>query len=87
MNSLIIYEILKYYDQIPYYLSNDYVSIKDDRMSRIVSFKLYENNNEIFADFNEANQIFPINTKYHKTVVIKSFEDFKNKWTNYYNFN
>ena len=56
-------------------------------MCRIVSFKIYENNNEILADFNEANHIFPINTKYHKTLVIKSLEDFKKKWINYYNFN
>lgn len=88
MNSQIIYEIIDYYqNQKPYYIKDDYICINDDRMCRIVSFKIYENNNEILADFNEANHIFPLNTKYHKTLVIKSLEDFKKKWINYYNFN
>ena len=53
MNYLIIAEIL----------NNYYISINDDMIGRIVSFKIYEKDNKIFADFNEAYQIFPLNTK------------------------
>ena len=88
MNSLIIAEILNNYNHKPYYnTDNYYISINDDRIGRIDSFKIYEKDNKIFADFNEAYQIFPLNTKKHKTKVITSFEDFKNKWTDYYNYN
>lgn len=87
MNSLIIAEILNNYNHKPYYNSENYISINDDRIGRIVSFKIYEKDNKIFADFNEAYQIFPLNTKKHKTKVITSLEDFKNKWTDYYNYN
>jgi hypothetical protein len=88
MNSLIIAEILNNYNHKPYYnTDNYYISINDDRIGRIVSFKLYEKDDEIFADFNEAHKIQPLNTKKHKTKVITSLEDFKNKWTEYYNYN
>ena len=88
MNSLIISDILNNYNHKPYYnTDNYYISINDDRIGRIVSFKLYEKDDEIFADFNEANKIQPLNTKKHKTKVITSFEDFKNKWKEYYNYN
>jgi phosphodiesterase/alkaline phosphatase D-like protein len=90
MNSLIIADILNNYNHKPYYNtdnSDNYISINDDRIGRIVSFKLYEKDDEIFADFNEANKIQPLNTKKHKTKVITSLEDFKNKWTEYYNYN
>jgi hypothetical protein len=87
MNSLIISEIESYYNHKPYYNSDNYISINDDRIGRIVSFKIYEKDDEIFADFNEAHKIQPLNTKKHKTKVIRSLEDFKNKWTEYYNYN
>jgi hypothetical protein len=87
MNSLIIADILSCYNHKPYYISNDYICINDDRFGRFVSFKLYEKDDEIFADFNEAHKIQPLNTKKHKTKVITSLEDFKNKWTEYYNYN
>ena len=88
MNSLIIADILNYYNHKPYNnTDNYYISINDDRIGRIVSFKIYEKDDEIFADFNEAHKIQPLNTKKHKTKVIRSLEDFKNKWTEYYNNN
>jgi hypothetical protein len=87
MNAIIISEILSYYNHNPYYNSDDYISINDDRIGRIVSFKLYEKDNKILADFNEAIRIFPLNTKYHKTKTITSLCDFKIKWTDYYNNN
>ena len=41
MNSLIIAEILNNYNHKPYYNSDNYISINDDRIGRIVSFKIY----------------------------------------------
>ena len=52
-----------------------------------ISFKLYEKDDEIFADFYEAHQSFPLNVKNYKTKVINSLEDFKEKWMDYYNHN
>ena len=43
MNSSIIMEIIHNYNKIPYYKYNEYISIKDDRVGRIVSFKIYQN--------------------------------------------
>lgn len=87
MNSLIISQILQEYNKTPYYILNDYISINDDRISRIVSFKLYEKNGEILVDFKEANQLFPLNSSRYRTTNITSLDDFKEKWTYYYNFN
>jgi len=87
MNSLIIFQILQEYNKTPYYILNDYISINDDRISRIVSFKLYEKNGEILVDFKEANQLFPLNSSRYRTTIITSLDDFKEKWTYYYNFN
>lgn len=85
MNSIIMYEILSYYNDSPYYSLNDYISINDDRIGRIVSFKLYLDNSKIVADFKEAHQLFPLNSTNHKTKTIISLEDFKEKWNDYYN--
>ena len=86
MNSSIMSEILNYYSSYYNYISNNYISINDDRICRIVSFKLYINDdNEILADFYEARKIYPNNIKNYKTKVINSFEDFKEKWMDYYN--
>ena len=87
MNSIIMCEILNYYNHSPYYIFNDYNSIHDDRIGRIVSFKLYLNNGKILADFKEARQLFPLNSINHKTKTIISLEDFKEKWNDYYNYN
>ena len=87
MNSIIMYEILSYYNDSPYYNLNDYISIHDDRIGRIVSFKLYLDNCKIVADFKEARQLFPLNSTNHKTKTIISLEDFKEKWNDYYNYN
>ena len=62
MNSSIMSEILNYYKT-----DNNYISINDDRIGRIVSFKLYINDdNEILADFYEARKIYPNNIKNYK---------------------
>lgn len=85
MNSSIMSEILNYYSSY-YKTDNNYISINDDRIGRIVSFKLYINDdNEILADFYEARKIYPNNIKNYKTKVINSLEDFKEKWMDYYN--
>ena len=84
-SSLIMTEILNYYSSY-YKTDNNYISINDDRIGRIVSFKLYINDdNEILADFYEARKIYPNNIKNYKTKVINSLEDFKEKWIDYYN--
>ena len=80
MNSSIMSEILNYYKT-----DNNYISINDDRIGRIVSFKLSEKDGEILADFYEARKIYPNNIKNYKTKVINSLEDFKEKWMDYYN--
>ena len=87
MNSIIISQILEKYNISPYYKSNEYICINDDRLGRIVSFKLYQEKNEIIANFNEAHQSYPLNTSNYKSKIITSFEDFKIKWKEYYNFN
>jgi hypothetical protein len=74
------------YNKLPYYNLNGYISINDDRIGRIVSFKLYEENKEIMVDFKEALQIFPLNSSRHYTKTITSLDDFKNKWNEYYNY-
>lgn len=86
MNTIIINEIEKYYkNNRPYYIDDDYISINDDRIGRIVSFKLYEKDNNIYVDFIEARRSYPLITSNHKTIIIETFEDFKEKWKNYYN--
>jgi len=86
MNSLIISQILNEYNNSPYYLFNDFISINDDRMSRIVSFKIYEKDNKILVDFRETYRYYNPYVYYNsKTKTIDSLEDFKKKWTNYYN--
>jgi len=87
MNSLIIYQILKEYNESPYYLLNDYISINDDRIGRIVSFKIYEENGEILVDFKEASRFNPLISSRFRTTNITSLDDFNEKWTYYYNFN
>ena len=87
MNSLIISQILEDYKDSPYYLLNDYISINDDRMGRIISFKLFENDGEILVEFKEGYRYSPYISTRHRTINITSLEDFKEKWTYYYNFN
>lgn len=87
MNTIItINEIENYYkNNRPYYIDDDYISINDDRIGRIVSFKLYEKDNNIYVDFKEGWRSSPLILLNHKTYIIKSFEDFKEKWKDYYN--
>ena len=84
---LILFQIVEKYKKSPYYNDGNYISINDDRMGRIVSFKIYEENNIIMADFKEAHRSNPLNTtSRYKTVIIESLEDFNKKWISYYNF-
>lgn len=86
MNVSIIYDIEKYYkNHSPYYINDDYISINDDRYGRIVSFKLYNKDNNIFVDFKETLRSSPYILSNNKTTIIKSFDDFKEKWYDYYN--
>jgi len=86
MNSSIIMEIIHNYNKIPYYKYNEYISIKDDRVGRIVSFKIYQNKDKIIAEFNESSQITPFITIKNYKTSITSVEEFKTKWYEYYNF-
>ena len=85
---MILSQIFEKYKDIPYYNDGNYISINDDRMGRIVSFKIYQENNKIMADFKEAHRSDPLNTSSrYKTVIIESVKDFDKKWISYYNFN
>lgn len=87
MDYLLISQILNEYNCSPYYIFDDFVSINDDRLSRVVSFKIYVKDNEILADFRETYRYYNPYVYYNsKTNIINSLEDFKNKWTDYYNF-
>ena len=57
MNSRIIADILSCYNHKPYYISNDYICINDDRFGRFVSFKLYEKDDEFTFIFQEFNKL------------------------------
>lgn len=87
MNTIItINEIENYYkNHKPYYMTDNYISINDDRYGRIVSFKIYEKDNNIFVDFKETWRSSPLISTNNKKIIIKSFEDFKDKWYDYYN--
>lgn len=87
MSILILSEILTHYNHSPYYVDNDFISIRDDRIGRIVSFKLYLKNNELYVDFIEAHKSYPYITSNYLTKEIYSLDDFNNKWHSYYNFN
>ena len=84
MNSIIIFQILQEYKQIPFYKLNDYISINDDRIGRIVSFKIYEENGEIIADFIETTRLFPLEKSRHQRYQIENLKQFKKIWNNYY---
>ena len=85
MNYLIISKIENEYNENPYYKLDDYISINDDRFGRIVCFKLYINEDNIYVDFKELNKYQSIILR-PITKMIKSYEDFKNKWHEYYNY-
>ena len=86
MTSNIISEILNEYTQQPFYIKDGYVAINNDRVYRIVMFRLTTNDkNEIIVNFKEilngvTNAI--IRTDKQK---IRSLKDFKNKWYSFYN--
>ena len=86
MNSIILTEIMNYYNKPPYYLMDGYTSIHDDRIGKIISFKLFQENNEIKVEFKQAHQILPFVSSKHYITTIKSFDDFKTKWNDYYNY-
>ena len=83
---MLIYQISEKYNRDPYFKSGDLIAIADDRVGRILSFKLYEENEIVYADFKESYEIIhdssPI--RYRKN-VIASLEDFQYKWSKFYN--
>jgi len=83
---MFMYEILQKYNISPYYKSDGYISINDDRFGTIVSFKLYQEDENIYADFKETSK-YNYQSIYNrnKTKIITSLEDFQNKWSNFYN--
>lgn len=86
MNSSIINQIYKDYNDSCYYNLDGYISINDDRIGRIVMFKLNEENDRIIADFKERSQIRSISNPIRTDKkIIRSLEDFKKKWNEFYN--
>jgi len=86
MNNTIISEIYSNYNNSPYFRSGEYLAINDDRVGRIVLFKLYNDNSNIIADFMEISQIQTLNRPIRtERIKINSYEDFKIKWKNFYN--
>jgi hypothetical protein len=83
---MFIYDIEKNYNMSPYYKSGDYICINDDRIGTNVSFKLHEENGNIYAYFKETSK-YNYQSIYNrnKTTIITSLEDFQNKWYNFYN--
>ena len=81
---MFIYQILEKYNKAPYYNSDNYISINDDRVGTIVSFKLYKENDSIYADFTECSKYQSYYNRSKKCLII-SVEDFQNKWHNFYN--
>lgn len=84
-NSMIIADIKSRYNSSSYYNSGDFISINDDRMSRIVSFKIYEYNDQLFADFKETHQISSLTQSRSSKKNIKSTLDFQMKYYEFYN--
>ena len=83
---MLIYQISEKYNRDPYFKSGDLIAIADDRVGRILSFKLYEENEIVYADFKESSKTIHVSSydRYRKN-VIASFEDFQYKWSNFYN--
>jgi len=82
---MVMAEIKSNYNHSPYYKSGEYISINDDRTSRVVSFKIYEYYEQLFVDFIETFQISSLNKNRTKTKTIYSFDDFKKKYREFYN--
>ena len=84
-NSMLIAEIKSNYNHSPYFRSGDCFCINDDRVGRVVSFKIYEYEKQLFVDFAETSQTFSSRLYRSKTKIINSFEDFKKKYHDFYN--
>lgn len=84
-NSMLIAEIKSNYNQSPYFRSDDCFCINDDRVGRVVSFKVYEYEKQLFVDFAETSQTFSLRVYRSKTKTINSFEDFEKKYHDFYN--
>jgi len=82
---MLIAEIESNYNYSPYFRSGDWVSINDDRVGRVVSFKVYEYEKKLFVDFSETSQTFSSRVYRSKTKTINSFEDFEKKYHDFYN--
>lgn len=81
---MLIYQILEKYNKYPFYYIDDYLSINDDRFGRVVSFKLYEENKNIYVDFKDKCKYNDKNNRNIKNVNIISLEDFQEKWYKFY---
>lgn len=84
-NSMIISEIKNKYNHSPYYKFGEFISINDDRVGRIVSFKIYEHDNQMFADFVETSQISSMCKRIRNNKIISSLADFEKKYSDFYN--
>lgn len=82
---MVMTEIISTYNHSPYYKSGEFISINDDRTGRVVSFKIYENNKEIFVDFTETSQISSLGKYRSRTKTIHSLIDFQKKYYDFYN--
>lgn len=87
-NYSLISNIINRHNKTPYYFHNGYNAINDDRVGRIVMFKIYESDNKVYADFRETSQVL---SYYYGCALrsankeIKSVEDFNQKWNSFYN--
>lgn len=85
-NSMVMAEIKSTYNHSPYYKSGEYISINDDRIGRVVSFKIYEYYEQLFVDFAETSQISSLNNNNRsRTKTIYSYDDFQKKYYDFYN--
>ncbi len=80
-------EILNEYNSMSYYNMNGYIAINDDRIGRIVMFKLFLNEKGVLKVlFKEKSQITALNATIRSDEkTIKSLDDFKEKWYQFYN--
>lgn len=70
-----------------YYNKNGYIAINDDRIGRTVMFKLFLNEKGVLKVlFKEKSQITALNATIRSDEkTIKSLDDFKEKWYQFYN--
>lgn len=84
---MVINQILQKFNKYPFYYIDDYLSINDDRIGRIVSFKIYKENNIIYANFKENYRFNKSSNDKIIKINIISLEDFNIKWLKFYHNN